>query len=169
VKEAQTSHGDRMKADFEIVADRRYIWRSGVESAFTRGMLMTIATLTHEQLKRPITLELKPGDEKGNVLVSARDPQSFEAIVTGSWKGKSEEEWDELMQSAIARLGGSQPQSQPQPQPQPQPAAQTITQKQYQDLVDLSKRTGYSTAGFGELLGKYNFRRGSEITQKVFS
>ncbi|MEW6496343.1 MAG: hypothetical protein AB1589_28045 [Cyanobacteriota bacterium] len=40
MKEASTSHGDRMKADFEIIADRRYVLRSGIESAFTRGMLI---------------------------------------------------------------------------------------------------------------------------------
>ena len=65
-----------------------------------------------------------------------------------------------LMESAIARLGGG---SHPQPEPEP-----TISQKQYQALVEMSKRNGYSTAGFGELLVKYGFCRGGEITQKVF-
>ncbi len=161
VKEAQTSHGDRLKADFEIVADRRYVLRSGFDSAFSKGMLMIINALSDEQIKRPITLELKPGDEKGNVLVSGRDPETFEPIRTGSWEGVN---WDELMESAIARLGGSsQPQSQPQPQPEP-----TVSQKQYQDLLARMKASGYTNAGFAELLGKYGFCRGSEITQKLY-
>lgn len=121
VKEASTSHGERLKADFEIVADRRYVLRSGVDSAFTRGMLMLIAALSDDRIKRPITIELKSGDEKGNVLVSARDPETFEPIRTGTWENAK---WDELMESAIARLGGSQPQSSaPPPQTKPQTTA----------------------------------------------
>lgn len=109
VKEAETSFGDRLKADFEIVADRRYVLRSGVDSAFSRGMLMLIAALSDEDLRQPITLELKAGEEKGNVLVSGRDPESFEPIVTGKWENVN---WESLMKSAIARLGGSVPQPQ---------------------------------------------------------
>jgi hypothetical protein len=150
VKEAQTSHGDRMKADFEIVADRRYVLRSGIDSAFSRGMLMLIAALSDEQLKRPITLELKAGDEKGNVLVSGRDPETFEPILTGSWEGVN---WELLMNRAIARFISSQPQP------------QTINQKQYSDLLDRMTQTGYTMAGFGKLLAKYGFCRGSQITQ----
>ncbi len=158
VKEANTSHGDRMKLDVEVVADRRYVLRSGVESAFSRGMLMLIAALSDEQLKRPVTLELKAGDEKGNVLVSGRDPQSFEPIVTGKWEGA---DWNLLLNRAIARLGGSQPQPEPEPQP-------TITQNQYSDLLVRMKQSGYTMAGFSELLSKYGVSRGSEITQRAY-
>ncbi len=105
VKEASTTHGDRLKLDIELVADRRYVLRSGIDSAFSRGMLMTIAVLSDDQLKCPITLELKPGDEKGNVLVSSRDPETFKPIITGSWEGVN---WDLLLNRAIARLGSPQ-------------------------------------------------------------
>lgn len=152
MKEANTSHGDRMKADFEIIADRRYVLRSGIESAFSRGMLMLIAALSDEQLKQPITLELKAGDEKGNVLVSGRDPETFEPVRTGTWEGAN---WESLLESAIARLGGLQPEA-------------TISEKQYQDLLLKVKSAGYTMARFGELLGKYGFSRGGEITQKVY-
>jgi hypothetical protein len=179
VKEAETSFGNELKADFEIVADRRYVLRSGVDTAFTKGILMTIAALSLHQLKRPITLELKAGEEKNNVLVSARDPETFEPIRTGSWENA---DWNALMNQALARLGGEVPQpTQSQPKSQPEPAAtptasqtnpqskpQTINQKQYQDLLAISKRNGYSNAGFAELLGKYGFCRGSEITQKLY-
>ncbi len=103
VKEATTSFGSEVKADFEVIADRRYVLRSGVDTAFTKGMLMTLASLSDEQLKRPITLELKPGEERNNVLVSARDPESFEPIKTGSWENAN---WNQLMNQALARLGG---------------------------------------------------------------
>jgi hypothetical protein len=160
VKESQTSHGDRVKADFEIIADRRYVLRSGIESAFTKGMLMLIAALSDERLKRPITIEVKPGDEKSNVLVSGRDPQTFEPIITGKWEGVN---WDLLLNRAIcasqqrfaiARFGSPQPQ---------------ITQKQYEELQAKSKASGYSTADFGKLLAKHGFSRGGEITQASYS
>jgi len=152
IKEVQTSFGNEEKADFEIVADRRYVLRSGVDTAFTRGMLLAIAALSDEQLKRAISLELKVGDEKANVLVSARDPETFEPIRTGSWENAN---WDELMESAIARLGS----------PQPQP---TISQKQYEDLQAKSRASGYTTGGFGKLLAKYGFSRGGEISQASY-
>ena len=169
VKEATTSFGSEVKADFEVIADRRYVLRSGVDTAFTKGMLMMIAALSDEQLNRPMTLELKPGEQKGNVLVSARDPETFEPIKTGSWENAN---WDELMNQALARLGGevtphTSPQANPQANPQA-PKPQNISQKQYQDLLAISKRNGYSNAGFAELLGKYGFCRGSEITQKLY-
>lgn len=154
VKEASTSHGDRMKADFEILADRRYILRSGVDSAFTKGMLMLIAALSDEQLKRSITIELRSGDQTGNVLLSGRDPETFEPIITGSWEGVN---WNLLLNRAIARLGS--------PQPQPQP---TISQKQYEELQAKSRASGYTTAGFGRLLGKHGFSRGAQISQASY-
>jgi hypothetical protein len=149
VKEASTSHGDRMKLDIELVADRRYILRSGIDSAFSRGMLMLIAALSDEQLKQPVTIEVKPGDETGNVLVSGRDPKTFESILTGKWEGVN---WDLLLNRAIARLGS--------PQPQPK-----ISQKQYEDLLAKVKSSGYTMARFSKLLLKYGFSRGGEITQ----
>ena len=149
VKEASTTHGDRLKLDIELIADRRYVLRSGIDSAFSRGMLMIIAVLSDAQLKCPITLELKPGDEKGNVLVSGRNPETFEPIVTGKWEGAN---WESLLESAIARLGSSQPEP-------------TISEKQYQDLLAKVKLTGYTMARFSELLLKYGFSRGNEITQ----
>jgi hypothetical protein len=149
VKEASTTHGDRLKLDIELVADRRYVLRSGIDSAFSRGMLMLIAALPDEKLKKPITLEVKPGDETGNVLVSGRDPQSFQPIVTGKWEGI---DWQLLLNRAIARLGSSQPEP-------------TISEKQYQDLLAKVKSSGYTMARFSELLLKYGFSRGNEITQ----
>ncbi len=169
VKEVQTNFKAELKADFEIVADRRYVLRSGVDTAFTKGMLLTIAALSDVQLKRPITLELKAGEEKGNVLMSARDPETFEPIRTGSWENAN---WNELMNQALTRLGGSveqltSPQAHASP-PVPQAPTQTITQKQYDDLLATSKRHGYDSAGFGALITKYGFFRGSQITQGAY-
>lgn len=175
VKEVQTNFKAEaeLKADFEIVADRRYVLRSGIDTAFTKGMLLTIAALSDAQLKQPITLELKPGEERNNVLVSARDPETFEPIRTGSWENV---DWNKLMNQVLTRLGGEvspqptniQPSTfQQQAQPQP-PTEPTISEKQYQDLLARAKQNGYSTAGFAQLIAKFGFSRGSEITQKTY-
>jgi hypothetical protein len=158
VKEVQTNFKTELKADFEIVADRRYVLRSGIDTAFTKGMLMTIAALEDAQLKQPITLELKPGEEKGNVLMSARNPETFEPIRTGSWENV---DWNKLMNQALTRLRGEV--APPQPLDQP-----TISEKQYQDLLARTKQNGYSTASFAQLIAKFGFSRGSEITQKAY-
>ncbi len=169
VKEVQTNFNAEIKADFEIVADRRYVLRSGVDTAFTRGMLMTLAALSDGQLKRPITLELKAGEEKGNVLMSARDPETFEPIKTGTWENA---DWNDLMNQALTRLGGSVPHSPAPPLPAQSPVpptpAQTITPEQYGDLLSRARQNGYSNAGFGQLIGKFGFKRGGEITSVAY-
>lgn len=138
VKEAQTSFGNEVKADFEVMADRRYVLRSGVDTAFTKGMLMTIAALSDEQLNRPITIELKAGDEKGNVLMSARDPETFEPIRTGSWENAN---WDELMNQALTRLGGEvTPPAAPQP-----PAAKNNNPEHNALIRTIRLKTGHSS------------------------
>src|SRR3569832_876763 len=147
VKEAQTSFGTELKADFEIVADRRYVLRSGTDTAFTKGMLMTIASLSDNQLLRPITLELKAGEEKNNVLVSARDPETFEPIRTGSWESV---DWNGLLNQVLARLGGEvpQPQTQVKPQPKPQPQSPMTKPALYPQhdtaIKAIRLRTGHS-------------------------
>lgn len=173
VKEVQTNFKTELKADFEIVADRRYVLRSGVDTAFTKGMLLTIAALSDAQLKRPITLELKAGEEKGNVLMSARDPQTFEPIRTGSWENA---DWNKLMNQALVRLGGEVVSEPANIQPSishraasPQPTTElTISEKQYQDLLARAKQNGYSVTGFAELIRKFGFERGGHITQKAY-
>lgn len=145
VKEANTSFGDEVKADFEIMADRRYVLRSGVDTAFTKGMLMTLAALSDEQLKHPLTLELKPGEKKGNVLVSARDPETFEPIKTGTWENAN---WDQLMNQALSRFGGEVviPQTPPQPPATP-PTPNRPVYPQHNNLIKLVRsRTGHSPA-----------------------
>lgn len=170
VKEATTSFGSEVKADFEIVADRRYVLRSGIDTAFTRGMFMTIAALSDEQLNRPMTLELKPGEQKGNVLVSARDPETFEPIKTGSWENAN---WDELMNQALTRLGGevtppydkSQPKPQPQPPPPQPPAANNPEHNALIKTIRL--KTGHSSDQIVSWCLSHNASSPAELTPEL--
>jgi hypothetical protein len=165
VKEATTSFGSEVKADFEIVADRRYVLRSGVDTAFTKGMLMTLAALSDEQLNRPITIELKAGEEKGNVLMSARDPETFEPIRTGSWENA---DWDKLMNQALARLGGE---VSPPPQPQPTRAPQKVPQPNHPEHNALIKtirlKTGHTSEQIVTWCQQYNASSPAELTPEL--
>lgn len=172
VKEATTSFGSEVKADFEVIADRRYVLRSGVDTAFTKGMLMTIAALSDEQLNRPITIELKAGEEKGNVLVSARDPDTFEPIRTGTWENA---DWDKLMNRALARLGGevtppydkSQPKPQPQPTP-PQPSATKNNNPEHNALIKTIRlHTGHSSDQIVSWCLSHNASSPAELTPEL--
>lgn len=164
VKEATTSFGSEVKADFEVIADRRYVLRSGVDTAFTKGMLMTIAALSDEQLNRPITIELKAGDEKGNVLMSARDPETFEPIRTGSWENVN---WDELMNQALTRIGGeaTPPNSQSQRKPQPQPPAAQNNNPEHNALIKTIRlKTGHSSDQIVSWCLSHNASSPAELT-----
>lgn len=157
VKEATTSFGSEIKADFEIVADRRYVLRSGVDTAFTKGLLMTIAALSDELLNRPITIELKPGEQKGNVLVSARDPETFEPIKTGSWENAN---WDELMNQALTRLGGEVT-SPAAPQP---PAAKNNNPEHNALIRTIRLKTGHSSDQIVSWCRQHNASSPAELT-----
>lgn len=59
--------------------------------------------------------------------------------------------------------------SAPAPQPQPQAQTpQTISQKQFQDLKSRAQQSGFTGDGFQELLEKYGFKRGNEITTAAY-
>jgi hypothetical protein len=175
IKESETSFKTELKADFEIVADRRYVLRSGIETAFTKGMLMVIAALSDERLHRPITLELKAGDEKGNVLVSARDPETFEPIRTGGWDKNTD--WNALMNRAIARLGGEvQPSpesnhpSQPQPKPQPQPTAASspALHPEHNSIIKAIRlKTGHTPEQIISWCRQYNASSPADLTPEL--
>ncbi len=49
-----------------------------------------------------------------------------------------------------------------------QDSALTGILKRYQDLLARTKQNGYSTAGFAQLIAKFGFSRGSEITQEAY-
>jgi hypothetical protein len=168
IKESETSFKTELKADFEIVADRRYVLRSGIETAFTKGMLMVIAALSDERLGAPITLELKAGDEKGNVLVSARDPETFEPIRTGSWEKNTD--WNALMNHAIARLGGEvQPSPEPQrAMPHPPDAHALILHPEHNAVIKAIRlKTGHSPDQIATWCRQHNASSPAELSPEL--
>ncbi|MGR3280193.1 hypothetical protein ACSYAD_34645 [Acaryochloris marina NIES-2412] len=56
----KTSH----KLRFKMMAHRPCTLEAGSESTFTKGFLSAIASLTPEQLRSPITIEVIPADEE---------------------------------------------------------------------------------------------------------
>ena len=164
IKEATTSFGSELKADFEIIADRRYVLRSGVDTVFTKGMLMTIAALSDEQLRRPITLELKAGEEKNNVLLSARDPETFEPIRTGTWENAN---WDNLMNQALARLGGEAPQPAPPVQSEPQVTKPVLYPQHNAIIKSIRQLTGHSADQIIGWCQGYNAQSPAELSPSL--
>lgn len=134
---------------------------------------MAIASLSDNQLKRPITLELKAGEEKNNVLVSARDSETFEPIRTGSWENA---DWNALMNQALARLGGEvpQPQPKPQPKPQPQPPVQPQSAKpalypQHDTAIKAIRlKTGHSPKQIVDWCLSHNASSPAELPPEIF-
>lgn len=134
IKDVETSFGKDIKADLEVLADRRYVIRSGFDSNFTKGLLLGINARSIDQLRQPVTITVTPGDRQ-TVFCHLYDPQTLEEIRVG-WE--KEADWESQANRAIAKLDqahGRQTTSQQMPlqkqQTKPQPDSQ-LSQPQQQ-------------------------------------
>ena len=93
-KIVETRFGERKKTDLYILADKPYIVRSGSDSYFSKGLLLSLDALTFEQLQNPITIAVIPGDTRA-VFCKIYDPLTYSSIVV-SWDGNMETEWQDL-------------------------------------------------------------------------
>ena len=55
---------ETIKLQVFIKADRLYCVESGYDSHFSKGLLSSVATLTDQQLKQPITIAPQPGSDE---------------------------------------------------------------------------------------------------------
>lgn len=62
IKQTERRGKDVSKLHIHIKADRAYIIESGFDASFSRSMISAIATLTPEQVRQPVTIEVQPGD-----------------------------------------------------------------------------------------------------------
>jgi hypothetical protein len=104
--------------------------------------------------------------------MSARDPETFEPIRTGTWENA---DWDKLMNRALARLGGeatppndkSQPKPQPQPTP-PQPPATKNNNPEHNALIKTIRRhTGHSSDQIVSWCLSHNASSPAELTPEL--
>jgi hypothetical protein len=104
-KQGETSFGLTLKNDLYILADKPYIIRSGNESYFSKGLLLSLDILTCEQLRQPLTITVSPGD-RTIVFCTIYDPVSYRSIGV-SWDGHKEVNWQALGQKVSQKLNQS--------------------------------------------------------------
>lgn len=64
--EKTSKRGDTVKLDITIQADKPYIVRSGLETLFTRGLLLALDLI--ESFDQPVTIGVVPGTEEKTVF-----------------------------------------------------------------------------------------------------
>lgn len=70
---------DAVKVDISIQADRKYVIRSGIETIFTRGLLLALEIF--DNLKDiPVTICVTPGDEKNVIYASVYNATNGEVV-----------------------------------------------------------------------------------------
>jgi len=81
-----------------LESDRTYIIESGRESVFTKSLLVAITTLTPDQLKRPLTLDVYPADQNEESLFCSVYVEGEK--IYQKW-GESPD-WEHIAQTAMA-------------------------------------------------------------------
>jgi len=93
-KIVETSYGKAKKTDLHILADKPYIIRSGSESYFSKGLLLSLDALTYEQLLQPLTIAVSSG-EKTIVFCTIYHPVTYLSVGV-TWDGHQEIDWQAL-------------------------------------------------------------------------
>jgi hypothetical protein len=101
-KKVETSFGLTFKTDLYILADKPYIIRSGKESYFSKGLLLSLDILTCEQLRQPLTITVSPGNNT-IVFCTIYDPVTYRSIGV-SWDGHKEVNWQALGQKVSQKI-----------------------------------------------------------------
>lgn len=101
-KKVETSYGEALKTDLHILADKPYIVRSGSDSYFSKGLLLSLDALTVEELSQPLTIAVSPG-EKTIVFCSIYNPVTY-SCVEMSWDGHRELDWDAISQRVSLKV-----------------------------------------------------------------
>ncbi|MBH8555403.1 hypothetical protein I8751_24275 [Nostocaceae cyanobacterium CENA357] len=101
-KKVETSHGEAEKTDIHILADKPYVIRSGSESYFSKSLLLSLDALTSQQLSRPLTIAVSPGD-KTIVFCTIYDPVTYRSVGV-SWDGHKEIDWQALGQKVSLKI-----------------------------------------------------------------
>ncbi|AFY53754.1 hypothetical protein Riv7116_1183 [Rivularia sp. PCC 7116] len=93
-KKVETSFGETEKTDLYILADKPYVVRSGSDSYFSKGLLLSLDKLSSEELQQPLTIAVEPGDKK-IVFCNVYNPATYRSIDV-SWDEHKEINWQAL-------------------------------------------------------------------------
>lgn len=101
-KRVENSYGSALKTDLYILADKPYIIRSGSDSYFSKGLLLSLNALTIEQLSQPLTITVTPGNTNV-VFCNIYDPVTYKSIGV-SWDGHQDVNWQALGQNVSQKV-----------------------------------------------------------------
>ncbi|ALF52396.1 hypothetical protein ACX27_05300 [Nostoc piscinale CENA21] len=104
-KIVETSQGKSEKTDLHILADKPYIIRSGSESYFSKGLLLSLDALSYEKLLQPLTIAVSPG-EKAIVFCTIYHPVTYRSVGV-SWDGHKEIDWQVLGKRVSLKINGT--------------------------------------------------------------
>ncbi len=101
-KKVENTFGEVIRTDLNVLADKPYIIRSGSDTYFCKGLLLSLDILTFEQLRHPLTIAVSPGDKKV-VFCNIYDPVTYRSIGV-SWDGHREIDWQALGQRVSLKI-----------------------------------------------------------------
>ncbi len=101
-KKVETSFGGTEKTDLYILADKPYVVRSGSDSYFSKGLLMSLDKLSAEELQHPLTIAVEPGDKK-IVFCNIYNPATYRSIDV-NWEEHREINWQVLGQNVGLKI-----------------------------------------------------------------
>ncbi len=131
-KEVENTFGKVIRTDLNVLADKPYIIRSGSDTYFSKGLLLSLDILSFEQLCHPLTIAVSPGDKKV-VFCNIYDPITYHSIGV-SWDGHNEIDWQALGQKISLKINRIQTLNQ-----QPiQISANTTASENHAVLIDQS-------------------------------
>lgn len=112
-KIVETRFGTVRKNDLYISADKPYIIRSGIDSFFSKSLLLCLNALNNKQLCNPLTIAVSPGDSNV-VFCKIYDPVTYHSVGV-SWDGHKEIDWQALGQKVSIKINGVHNLNQSQP------------------------------------------------------
>jgi hypothetical protein len=105
-REVENTFGLDKKTNLYILADKPYIIQSGNDTYFSKSLLLSLDTLTSQQVSNPLTISVKPGD-KTVVFCNIYDPVTYQSIGV-SWDGHKEIDWQALGQKVSLKINSNQ-------------------------------------------------------------
>ncbi|MEL7243396.1 MAG: hypothetical protein AAGM40_13765, partial [Cyanobacteria bacterium J06573_2] len=93
--------------DLHILADKPYVVRSGSDSYFSKGLLLSLDKLSAEELQQPLTITVEPGEKK-IVFCKVYNPATYRSIDV-NWEEHKEINWQVLGQNISLKINHKTP------------------------------------------------------------
>lgn len=101
-KQVETQYGLTYKTDLTIMAPIPHVIRSGRESYFSKSLLLALNALLEEELRKPLTITVEPGD-KTVVFCNIYNPETYES-VNFSWENHKNIKLDDIERAVSNKI-----------------------------------------------------------------